>query len=274
MRKTLVIVVCATSLVPACSTKEISANPVFISDHIASADHGALMIAFAPRANTNTYEGTIAAEVYMDGVQLASDQYELVPVQPLFVFEGGTSSMGYLPAGRHHFEIKEPRGDVGGATFFAIDVEIAAGIMTELYLFGPADAVRGIFVVYPALVAPGTVHVSLVNLVRTGQSLEVVSCMEGSPCTPLSAPLALGEAFAGDFPVDAAQSSPGPAGPVFSNGAALSYRQVPTGAVPDPPVQPLPQGTWPIWDGLSPPSRTLEAAPYWMSPAGDIQASF
>ena len=34
---------------------------------------------------------------------------------------------------------------------------------------------------------------------------------------------------------------------MFSNGAALGYRQVPSGAVPDPPVQPLSYNYWYDW---------------------------
>ena len=63
---------------------------------------------------------------------------------------------------------------------------------------------------------------------------------------PVSAPLALGEDFAGDFPADSMKSAAG-GEPVVSNGAALGYRQVPSGAVPDPPVQPLSYNNWYDW---------------------------
>src|SRR4051794_34955000 len=69
-------------------------------------------------ANTNTYENAIAALAYMDGVQLAS-QGAVRPVEARFVVEGGTSSMGYLPIGRHHFDLEErtAAGEVGTSIF-------------------------------------------------------------------------------------------------------------------------------------------------------------
>ena len=73
--------------------------------------------------------------------------------------------MGYLPAGRHHFEIKEVRLEARGPTFFAGDGEIAAGAITVLYLFGRGDAVEGRFISLPAVVAPGMPHVNLINLI-------------------------------------------------------------------------------------------------------------
>ena len=110
---------------------------------------------------------------------------------------GGTARIGYLPAGSHHFEI---RAAGGGPTGFAGDGEIAAGSRTELYLFRPAGAVQGRFVSYPAVVAAGTAHVVLINMIRSGQSIEAVSCVDPSNCVPLSPPLALGETFAADVP--------------------------------------------------------------------------
>ena len=72
------------------------------------------------------------------------------------------------------------------------------------------------------------------------------------------------------------QDWPGGQEYVLSNGAALGYRQVPTDAVPDPPVQPL---SSPQPGGLM--GRVVAAAHdlfwrrrYSMSPTGDGQASF
>jgi hypothetical protein len=269
MRKTALLCIWAALLVLSCSTKEIGERPLFISDRFPNSDHGGLQITFAPRADV--YNEGVVGEVFMDGVQLADDQSGFL--QPLLTLEGGREDMGYLPAGRHHFEIEEVRLEARGPTFFSGDGEIAAGAITELYLFGRGDAVEGRFISLPAVVAPGTAHVNLINLIRAGQSLEVVSCMEGSPCVPVSAPLALGEAFAGDFPVDSMKSAVG-GEPVVSNGAALGYRQVPSGAVPDPPVKPLSYNYWYDWGRLSPPTNIAVAAPYWMSPTGDVQGAF
>ena len=48
---------------------------------------------------------------------------------------------------------------------------------------------------------------------------------------------------------------------IVSNGAALGYRQVPTAAVPDPPVQPLPNSLPAAMDGPMPSGAVLAAAP-------------
>ena len=52
----------------------------------------------------------------MDGLQLASGLG--FALEPLFAFEGRASSMGYLPAGWHHFEIKEANWEVALADPF------------------------------------------------------------------------------------------------------------------------------------------------------------
>ena len=85
--------------------------------------------------------------------------------------------------------------------------------------------------------------------------------MDGSHCAPLSSPIALGETFAGDVPLDANQDwSDGRY--VLSNGAALGYRQVPTPAVPIRRCSRYPSaaGSAP-YAGVAPPSR-----PFWWRP--------
>ena len=264
----------AAMLAPAaCSTQEISADPVVVPDDMPSADHGVLQIAVAPSESSFEEQQARAAtntslfQVYFDGQQLAWSSNGAP--RPVLVGEGGTTGIGYLPAGRHHFDV---RAGYRGPTAFAGDGEIAAGAMTELYLFGPAGALDGRFVSYPTVPA-GTAHVVLINLVRSGQSLEAVKCVDDtSHCTPVSAPLALGETFEGDFPIDATQDWPNGRF-IVSNGGALGYRQVPTAAVPDPPVLPLSYGVEPV-SGSMPPGATLGAAPVYISARGDIQESF
>ena len=283
-RPALVLAISAAMLVqPACSTEEVRPD-VIIPGNQASADHGALLIAFAPRELTyGEWQWTISSlspsaadvsgYVFCDGAEL--DYEHKGYVQPRPVYEGSTAGMGYLPAGSHHVEI---RADLGKTTVFAGDGEIPAGSVAQLYLFGPSGAVQGRFVSYPASVAPGTIHVILINLVRTGQSIEVVGCMDmdSSHCAPLSSPIALGEIFSGDFPTNGGTQDWFNGRYVLSNGAALGYRQVPTPAAPIPPVQPITHLA-----GLSSdaPGVTLEGtpvymvAPIYMSPIGDLQAS-
>ena len=86
-------------------------------------------------------------------------------------------------------------------------------------------------------------------------------------------PLALGETFEGDFPIDATQDWPNGRF-IVSDDGGLGYRQVPTPAVPDPPVLPLSYGVPVLVDVSMSSSATLVAAPVYMSPRGDIQSSF
>jgi hypothetical protein len=267
----------AALLPAACSTQEIGADPVLIPDTTPSADHGMLQIGFAPLEASFEEQQAKAAEmhaaasfhVFVDGQQLAWSSDFDGSLQPFVVSEAGTASIGYLPAGSHHIEIRAPGG---GSTVYGGDGEIAAGSTTELFLFGPAGAIAGRFVSYPPVVAAGTAHVVVINLIRTGQSLEAVKCADTSHCTPVSSPLALGETFEGDFPIDATQDWPNGRF-IVSDDGGLGYRQVPTPAVPDPPVLPLYRGVIPV-DGPTPPGETLVAAPIYMSPSGDIQESF
>ena len=118
------------------------------------------------------------------------------------VGEGGTPESATFPAGRHHFESERA---VGGSTAFAGDGEIAAGTTTELYLFGPAGAVQGRFVSYPSVVAAGDGARQPRQPGSHRPEPRGGGLHGDSQCTPLSPPLALGETFAGDFPLDATQ---------------------------------------------------------------------
>jgi hypothetical protein len=267
----------SAALAPAaCSTQEIGADPVRIPDTTPSADHGMLQIGFAPseatfeeqQANAATHAAA-SFHVFFDGQQLAWSSAFDRSLQPFVVSAAGIASIGYLPAGSHHFEIRAPGG---GSIVYGGDGQIAAGSTTELFLFGPAGAIAGRFVSYPPVVAAGTAHVVVINLIRSGQSLEAVMCSDTSHCTPVSSPLALGETFEGDFPIDATQDWPSGRF-IVSDDGGLGYRQVPTPAVPDPPVLPLAPGVLPL-DGSTPAGATLVAAPIYMSPRGDIQESF
>jgi len=258
---------------PACSTQEIDPQPVVIPESTPGANRGSLQIAFAPREadfaaqQANASLHTDQFLVFLDGAQLSWTTGD-GSLQPFLVTEGGAAGVGYLAARTHHFEI---RAGVRGPTVFAGDGAIAADSQTTLYLFGPAGAVDGRFVSLPDVISPGTAHVSLINLIRSGQSLEVVACTDTSHCTPTSPPLAAGEVFAADVPMDATQDWP-TGRFVVSNGAAIGYRQVPTPAVPDPPLQPL--GTNPFLTAAVDSSAMLASAPVYMSAEGNVQATF
>jgi hypothetical protein len=261
--------------IPACDTQEI-ANPITTVGSEPGPDRGELLIAVAPTADSyeedqaqararNTFQ---AYGLFVDGRQLVFEGVYGYSPQPVTIGEGGTFGGGYLPAGPHHFEIAAAGG---GPVIFSGDAEIPPGSTTKLYLFGPAGARQGRFVSYPSVPAAGTLHVRVLNLVRLGPGIEVVSCAGVTSCAPLSSPLAFGQTFDADFVVgtsDGTRQS-------LATGASIGYRQIATAALPAPPVQPM-SG---ILDLASPdPMASLPAnlvfAPIYMSAEGNILTYF
>lgn len=268
MRKTFWIGAAILAL-PACGTEEI-ATPITYVGTEPGPDRGELSISVAPTVETYEEDQAQAGTrfqaygVFIDGRQLVFEglaSYGYVPA-PVTVSEGaGTFGAGYLPAGPHHFAIA-PAG--GGPAIFAGDAEIPPASTTRLYVFGHRDARQGRFVSYPSVPAPGTLHVSVINLVRLAPGLEVVSCPDATSCAPLSAPLAFGQSFDADF---AAGTS---AGTRFSlaSGASIGYRQLATAALPAPPVQPMSSIFLPADTVMVP--ANLIFAPIYLSAAGNV----
>jgi hypothetical protein len=261
---------------PACSTREIGANPATVVDWMPGPDRSGLLITLTPREETFEEAqagGTDATffYVFVDGSQLATRDSD--SIRPLVAYEGATVGMGQIAAGSHHFEIKAAGG---GPTLFAGDAELPPASETNLFLFGPAGAVQGRFVPYPSTLPPGTIHVSLVNLVRRGPGIELVSCLDVGQCVPASAPLALGEVLVAEFPGEAFADGRTP-GYTLAAGGWLGFRQVPSAALPDPPVQMirLSGAQYPDLQAPAPPlSGNLLAAPIFMSPEGFTQVWF
>jgi len=167
-----------------------------------------------------------------------------------------------VPAGPHHFEIVETDS---GPTIFAGDGEIKADAMNRLYLFGDLDALQARFASYASVPAPAALHVDVINLVRGGTSIEVTTCSAPGDCSPVSAPLAFGAAFAGDFAgsSDATRFW-------LASGATIGYRQVPTVALPDPPLQPMRFSVpFPVSTSSVVPANVV-AAPLYMSSDGNV----
>jgi hypothetical protein len=262
------------ALLPACSTQDLGPTPVTFTALWPDADRGGLMIAWAPPADTyEQYQASASTGgnstlycAFMDGRQLA---YETEGVAFPHTFPEVTmATLGFLPAGMHHFEIAVAGG---GATVFSGEGEILPGSTTRLYLFGPRGARQGRFVSFPSKPAPDTVHVSVTNLIRNGQRIEVVSCDDATTCTPLSPPLAVGETYDADFPGSRAPEF-SDRYYVFADGAEIGLRQVPTAMLPNPPVEVL------FLPGISldpdpaalVPPANLVAAPIYMSADGRI----
>ncbi len=162
------------------------------------------------------------------------------------VREGGKSSLGYLEAGPRHFAVTSS----SGTPVFEGDAQVPGGGVLWLFLFGPAGAQQGRFVATPDFPAVGNQHLTVVNLARTGQSLEVVSCDDGATCTPLSPVLALGDLFDTEVPAGAGQTG---------------YRVVPSPALPAPPLLTFE-------DAAS--SAVLMAAPVYISDQGQLLFGF
>jgi hypothetical protein len=252
------VVGAALLALPACSTEEVYQGPAAIIDVEWSPSRSAFWVAFTPFGLTydaqqmlfSSDASLVPCILRLDGQQVSYDAGGGVP-GALFVDETATTRFGWLPPGLHHFEIASA-GD--GSSVFAGDAELRAGWQTWLYLFGDRGAVDGRFISYPEQPAEGMLHVGVINLVRDGRSIEVVSCDDAGACAPLAPALALGESFGADFPAGTADDT---------------WYRVATAAVPSPPVRDLlpSNSTWP------PPQRmaaNFVAAPVYISPDGKI----
>jgi hypothetical protein len=260
----------------ACGTQEIAPPSRVYAGTTSGPGLGALIVTFAPGAATYDDEQTWGATdpnpaqygVMVDGAQLVRD--EGGSPQPVAFGAGTEAGIGYLPAGRHHFTIAAPDG---AATVFDGEAEIVADAQNQLYLFGPHGAVRSRFVVYPTQPAAGMMHVSAVSLVQGGATVEVVSCARDMQCASLSPPLALGDAFAADFPATALDTWPYYVPP---DGTVLGLRQVPTATVPMPPVTQLSAGftlMLPPDPSLLPPANMV-IAPLYLGADGNLLALY
>jgi len=256
---------------PACGTEEV-ARPFPAIGTEPSADRGELMIWYMPPDQTFEEEQARAAtsfdptayHVFMDGAQLLWDTD--VGRYPVVVVEGGGAGAGYLPAGVHHFEV---RAAGGGRTIFAGEGEIPAASTVRLYLFGDPGALRGRFISFPAEPAAGTLHVSVVNLVRRGPGIEVVSCTGETSCAALSSPLGLGDVFQADLPAGATRET----SYQLASGASLGCRQLPTAELPSPPVFPIaPPRVSVDFNAPNLPPANFIFAPVFMSLQGDVQS--
>ncbi len=249
---------------PACGTQEIAADPdrfAYVTAQT-SPDQGALAIAFAPTALTFEEQqsgpgNTTAYQVALDGKQMVWSDDQGIR-WPVVVSEGGESGAGFWAPGHYHFTIKSPSD---GQTIFDGDHDIAAASANYLYLFGDRpDALQGRWLSVPLMAAPGIQHVGVMNLIHGGHNIEMVSCSDDtvSACTAVSPPLARGESFAGEFPLT----------------DTIGYRQVPTDAIPAPPVQPLSPYVRPNPQTVMVVPTNVVAAPIYMSAQGDVWSLF
>jgi hypothetical protein len=265
-----------------CGTDEIR-GPFLLAGGQAGPDTGGLVVAFA-----STTEDTYAAveqgtanldqqpyDVLVDGQVLSTDGS-----RPFTVLLGGNPDWGYyLGAGPHHFAVT---ATLGQPPVFEGDGQVPGGGSAHLFLYGPLDDVKGVFAPVPGAPAAGHEHITAVNLLRSGQTIEVVACSDWATCAPLSGTLALGDVFETEVPAvidpcdpTSSASVPGSwsGGGCFTSlttrGAGVGYRLVPTPSLPNPPVNAL---TWGI-DGVTANSRPpiFVAAPVFMTDGGRSQ---
>jgi hypothetical protein len=241
----------------------------------AGPDMGGVLVAFSPTAATFDDEQarlvqaddapgaqvSAAWQLRIDGSPAVFDGGE-ENVSAVTVTEGGQSVLGYLDAGPHHFTVAAP----GGGPTFDGDAEIPSGGTLRLFLFGPPDALQGRFVSTPDLPASGNQHVTVVNLLRTGQSLEVVACTGLTACAPVSPALSLGDLFDTEVPAP----GEGAAATITADGVGIGYRVAPSLSLPAPPVLALTAGG--ATAAATP--DVFVAAPVYMSDQGELLYGF
>lgn len=242
---------------PACGTQDIGPAPGETTHALPQpgTDVGALMIAFAGTADTleeaDAQPQSVRYDAFVDGKQLILD-HAPAPT-PVTITQPSAQGAGYLPTGVHRVALKAPGAS---AAAFEGDGEFAPGRCADLFVFSRLGALEGRWLYVPVQVGLDFLHVAAINLVRDGRSIEVVSCSAGGACTPISGPLALGDTFEADF----ARAD------LAATGATIGWRQVPTDAVPAPPVVSLTQVA------LRDMAPFVGGAPVYLSAQGSPQA--
>ena len=271
---------CSLLALTACGTEEFRGHVLIASDR-AAPDKGGVLLAIAPAAYTDQPTdgevrnlGRTQYYLFADGDVVCGPDGAPVTTQA-----GGTTWTYYLGAGPRHFTNAES----GQPPMFEGDGEIPSGGMANLFLYGPLDHERAVFVPTPMIPAAGNEHITVANLLRNGQILEVVTCNDLTTCTPISPPLAVGDVFDAEVPAvfddcDRSSSTVGSwsAGGCFTSrttkGAGIGYRLVPTASLPDPPVNALTWGMTDLKGDLSNPRAPIfVAAPAFMTEQGRSQ---
>jgi hypothetical protein len=277
-RGTSVLALAVTALgLPACATEDIEPNLVIASDQ-SGPDKGGVVVAFAPLEDSyETARQETQYRVLLDGNAVSrSGGSDLLHTN----VGGNPEGVRYLNAGPHHFTVEA----LGGKPVFEGDGQVPGGGTAYLFLFGPLDAVQGLFLSIPDVPSAGNEHVTVVNLMRSGQTIEVVSCVDATTCTPMSPALAIGDIFDAEVPAVLEDCDPsfqvqGSAfdGGCFTSrptrGAGIGYRLVPSASLPDPPVNALTAGAWDS-SMNSPRPAIFVAAPIYMSDQGQSQFVF
>jgi hypothetical protein len=268
---------CTLVALTACGTEEIRGHVLAASPQ-PGPDKGGVVLAIAPPEYTDQPTdgevrnlGRTQYYLFADGNTVCGSDGLAVTTQT-----GGVTWTYYLAAGPRHFTIGEP----GQPPIAEGDGQIPDGGTANLFLYGPLDHEKAVFVPTPMIPATGNEHITVANLLRSGQILEVVTCDGPTTCTPISPPLAEGDVFDTEVPAvfddcDRSSSTVGSwtAGGCFTSrttaGAGIGYRLVPTASLPDPPVNALTWGMTDLnGDSSNPRAPIFVAAPAFMTEQG------
>lgn len=269
--------------IAACSTQQVGPDNVVIGESQPGPEGGIFHVAYASTAASYQDRETRNAmpsfnppryNVAMDGALLALEEgvagSSVAQLLPIGVSEDGMAVDGYLHSGRHHFAMLVP----GSAPMFQGDGEIMAGGWLHMYVFGAAGAQQGRFVSTPDNPSPGNESITVINLIRSGQTIEVVSCTDATTCTPISPALAMGDVFQTEVPAVVSEDG---YGSLTATGAGVGYRLVPSASFPNPPVNELWVGVQGVKDrplGSNDPAPIFISAPVFISDQGVSQAEF
>jgi hypothetical protein len=247
----------ALSIVPSCSTKEISPDE---GDHyfyisLTKTDTNPADVSFSVAPDADNWDQELpllSAEfpVYdlkIDGRWAVTVDGDGLP-WPIRSYSGGSFEWSnWIPAGSHLFELVDSNGKTALATTFDVRPDQA----NHLFVFGKQGALEHRLVSYTFDVPAGMVRYSAINLFRTGETIQLVKCDAPSSAncaTPVSDPIAYGEVAGGDVIAEpgtlAYRITPAAAGAAVSAPMPLDWDMLayelnpssPTRPAMDPPV--------------------------------------
>jgi len=261
----------------ACSTQELGPGNVAIGETQPGTDTGIFMVGYASTSASYQEDQTRLANpsyyppvynITMDGAFLALEEGvagSTVPqLLPISVAEWRMAVDGPLRSGRHRFAMLMP----GQTPVFQGDADLMPDGWLRMYVFGAAGAQQGRFVFTGNTPTPGNESITVINLMRGGQVIEVVSCTDATTCTPISPALAMGDVFQSEVPAVISENG---YESLTATGAGVGYRLVPSASLPNPPVNALtigPQGSMNRAVGSTTPAPIFVSAPFFVSDQG------
>jgi len=266
--------VLAALALPACQTQQIEAPNVLVIGGPSGPDRADVLVQIAPA--DATYEAEQARwqsrveppsyHVLIDGKYVSEPT--TAGLWAVTIEEGGGLDLAYVAAGTHEFTIMDSNNE---PTFNGQGDVPGTGSL-RFFLYGALDAPQGLFVPLPSAAPAGDDHITVANLMQSGQTIEVVSCTDASTCTAISPALALGDVFDADVPAVPSHPCPASLGPdncdtLTADGVGVGYRLVPSATLPSAPVNAIEQSFYSPSGGAS----NYLAAPIYMSDQGQMQ---